>query len=92
MQMEGLILLTKHLALMLLLVPLLLSCYSYKSITKNEPVTSEVLSNLETGKTYAFELKTGFIFKVYIESIEANTIVGYAFLEGVDGRENKIRY
>ena len=90
--MKDLILLKKHAALLALLVPLLVSCYSYKSITKNEPVTREVLSTLESGKTYAFELKTGFVFKVYVERIEADTIVGYAFLEGADGKENKIRY
>jgi len=92
MQMNGLIRLTKSLALIVLLVPLLLSCYSYKSITKNKPVTREVLSKLESGKIYTFELKTGFIFKVNVERIDSDTIVGYAFLVGADGKENKIRY
>jgi hypothetical protein len=77
---------------MVLFVPLLLSCYTYKSITKNKPVTREVLSELESGKTYTFELRTGFSFRVYVESIEADTIVGYALVESADGTEDKMRY
>jgi hypothetical protein len=92
MKTKGLIRLTRSLVLMVLFVPLLLSCYTYKSITKNKPVTREVLSELETGKTYTFELRTGFSFRIYVESVETDTIVGYAFVESADGKEDKMRY
>jgi len=60
----------------MILALLLSSCYSYKSINKNEPITRENLSKLDLGGTYLFDLKAGEPFYVQVTNIKADTIVG----------------
>ena len=83
---------SKSFILVSLLTTLLSSCYSYKNLTRNNPVTQDVLLKLEPGKDYKFDLMTGQRFKVHIDSIEAKTIRGWIYHRDAEGKVNKIRY
>ncbi len=73
---------TNKLLLVVLIAPLLSSCFSYKNLTKNEPVTSDLLSKLKPGKKYKFELAIGEIQKIYISNVTVDRITGYLYREG----------
>ena len=83
---------SKSYILVSLLTTLLSSCYSYKNLTRNNPVTQDVLLKLEPGKDYKFELMTGQRFKVHIDSSEVETIRGWIYQRDADGKVNKLRY
>ena len=83
---------SKSFILVSLLATLLSSCYSYKNLTRNNPVTPDVLLKLEPGKEYKFELMTGQRFKVHIDSIQVETIRGWIYQTDAEGKVNKIRY
>ena len=83
---------SKPFILVSLLTTLLSSCYSYKNLTRNNPVTQDVLLKLEPGKDYKFELMTGQRFKVHIDSIEVETIRGWIYHRDAEGKVNKIKY
>lgn len=82
---------SKPFILVPLLTALLTSCYSYKNLTRN-PVTRDVLLKLQPGKDYRFELKTGLKYKVYVDSIESETIGGYIYQKNAQGKVDKMRY
>jgi len=70
------------LLLFVLIAPLLSSCFSYKNITKKEPVTPALLSKLKPGKKYKFELAIGETQKIYISEVTGDRITGYLYNEG----------
>lgn len=86
------ILFSGRLVILSLLAFLLSSCYSYKSMTRKEPVTRDFLLKLQPGKDYRFELKTGLRFKVHIDTIESETIRGYMYQKDAEGKTNKIAF
>jgi hypothetical protein len=92
MKTNGVILLVKPSVVMALLAPLLCSCYSYRSITRTEPVTRDLLVKLEPGKDYLFKLKTGLKYKVFIDSIKSEQIAGYIYQKNAKGKVVKMRY
>jgi len=73
-----------------LLSLLLSSCYSYKNITKKEPITKELLSELKPGKKYEFELMIGVTQSIYITAIHGETITGYFYqnTKSINNRDN----
>jgi hypothetical protein len=66
----------------LLIVTVLSSCTSYRNLNKKEPVTSDFLSNLQPNKRYKFELKSGDVMYLRIQSISDGKIIGYTFKSG----------
>jgi hypothetical protein len=70
------------LVMLALLSLLLSSCATYHSITKTAPITRELLLRLESGKNYAFELKTGQKIKIHIQTISDDRITGFSFRSG----------
>jgi hypothetical protein len=77
--------LDKQLVIMVSLALVLSSCYSYKSITRNEPITKDFLSTLYPGGKYAFDLKSGQTMHIEITSTKNDTIVGVMHQNGIDG-------
>jgi len=72
-------LLMKPLVILVLLAQLLSSCFTYKSLTKKEPVTLDFISKLKPGKKYKFELKTGQTLVVHVVTIDTENITGYIY-------------
>jgi len=71
------------LIMLVLVTPLLSSCFSYKNLTKKkEPITHDLLAKLKPGKKYKFELKLGETQKIYISDITGETVTGYLYQEG----------
>ena len=79
-------------ALMLVLLsPVLYSCYSSKDVTKKEPITQDFLSTLELGKRYEFELKIGQIQTIEVTGVDGQRVKGYLYPNGYN-KKNKIVY
>jgi hypothetical protein len=66
----------------LLIITVLSSCTSYRNLNKKEPVTSDFLSSLQPNKRYKFELKSGDVMYLRIQSISDGRISGYTFKSG----------
>ena len=75
-------LLNHRASILVLLTFMLSSCYSYKSISRREPITREFLSKLEPGKKYEFELMIGETQTIYITAITGETIYGVLYQDG----------
>jgi hypothetical protein len=73
---------TNKLLLVVLVAPLLSSCFSYKNLTKKEPITYDLLSKLKPGKKYKFELAIRQTQKIYISEVTGDRITGYLYNEG----------
>jgi len=86
------ILITKRLVILSLFVSLLSSCYSYRSITRRDPITRDFLLSLEPGKRYKFDLWNGQTEYIDITSVEAETVIGLIHLRGDKGKSNNISY
>lgn len=70
------------LIMFVLVTSLFSSCFSYKNLTKKEPITHDLLARLKPGKKYKFELKIGETQKIYINHVTGETISGYLYQEG----------
>jgi hypothetical protein len=68
--------------MLVLVTPLLSSCFTYKNLTKKAPITHDLLSRLKPGKKYKFELKIGEVQKIYISDVTGETVTGYLYQEG----------
>jgi len=86
------VLLANPIVILVLFAPLLSSSFTFKNLTRNKPVTRDILLKLEPGKVYMFELKTGPILKIHIESIDGDTIGGYVSQDGASGELEKSSY
>ena len=84
----------KQLVILVLLVQLLPSCITYRNLTKNEPITYDLLSKLEPGKKYKFELKVKNSLPqiIYVTGVDSETITGYFYQKSVNGKRAKINY
>ncbi|MDH5251628.1 MAG: hypothetical protein OEW40_21720 [Cyclobacteriaceae bacterium] len=82
----------KQLAILVSLSLLLSSCFSYKNLTKKEPITKDFLSKLEPGKKYKFVLNTGLTQIIRITSMDDETIVGFIRLKDANGILQKVSY
>jgi len=60
---------------------LLSSCFRPVDLNKDAPITSELLSKLEPGQKYLFELKSGPVLTIFVTAVEDNTITGYSIKE-----------
>ena len=69
----------KSLLLLALLASPLSSCFTYKSLTKKEPITHDFLSKLEPERRYRFDLKTGETLIIHILTIKGENITRYVY-------------
>lgn len=77
----------------ILLIPLLSSCFTYKSITKkDESITPEIQSKLIPGNKYLLTYKGGNTLKVDIAEIDSTGIHGMAYGKVSKGKEIKYSY
>ena len=81
----------KSLAMLVSLSLLLSSCYSYQRITKTEPITRNLLSTLQPGKDYKFELKSGAIQTIFVTAVDGDTIKGFLY-QRVNGKMTQSDY
>jgi hypothetical protein len=69
----------KHFILLISILFLLSSCFTYKNVTKKEAITHDFLSKLEPGKKYAFRLRTGLTLFIRVTRVEDDRVVGYYY-------------
>jgi len=74
------------------LIPLLLSCTAYRSVTRNQPITGELLSSLKTGKRYAFKLKLGETQFIKVTSVVDERVTGYLLVKDEHGKTIETNY
>ncbi|HTE30166.1 MAG TPA: hypothetical protein VK666_07315, partial [Chryseolinea sp.] len=79
----------KLFAICALFALLFTSCFTYKNISRKDPITNDFLAKLKPGKKYQFTLKTGQTLMVHLTSIDGETINGFYRLHGV---KDKIDY
>jgi hypothetical protein len=85
-------LLFKPLVLLALFVQPFISCYSQQRDSRNEPITRDLLSNLESGKDYLLELKSGTTLEIYIQQVGPEGISGFSYQYLSSRRLTKLDY